>query len=57
MPGQKPFSGMGVGVEWRGLCLRDENCPSLVLKEAHPKDSDGGSGQARHWSDARCICH
>lgn len=45
MSGEKPFLGMAVGVEWCGLCLRDENCPSLALKEAHSEDSDRGSGQ------------
>lgn len=55
MSGEKPFLGMGVGVEWCGLCLRDENHPSLVLKETHPEDSNRGSGQGRHWLDARYI--
>lgn len=48
-----PRYGCGSGMAW----MRDENCPSLVLKEVHPEDSDGGSGQGRRWLDARCICH
>lgn len=48
-------TGKGVRVELHTPCLRDKNCPSVVLKKAHPRNFNYRSGQRRYCLDARWI--